>query len=220
MSNFNLGDFKGNQISYRVFKGVKYFDASQMGKIVNKKPDNFLRNKQTNDFIRVLSCFSDLRSCDIVKVENGKGTWMHEKLALKYAAWLLPEFELWIYEKIEDLLKNGKTTLSNEAQEIAPASQLVLFEHQKAIYREFEELLKSHSIYSLGNAVRTAAELTDKFNIQKRFYVRSKLPSREMADAFTKHMMQINLKVKQAKQDHIFQGLINGTKEPSKILIV
>jgi hypothetical protein len=32
------------------------------------------------------------------------GTWMHRILALKFAAWLSPKFELWVYSTIEDLL--------------------------------------------------------------------------------------------------------------------
>ena len=40
-----------------------------------------------------------------------QGTWMDEKLALKFAAWLSPVFELWVYDRIEELLLTGKTEL-------------------------------------------------------------------------------------------------------------
>jgi len=33
---------------------------------------------------------------------------MHRKLALKFAAWLSPEFELWVYDRIEELLLEAK----------------------------------------------------------------------------------------------------------------
>jgi len=32
--------------------------------------------------------------------EGLQGTWIHERLALKFAAWLSPKFELWIYDTI------------------------------------------------------------------------------------------------------------------------
>lgn len=36
---------------------------------------------------------------------------MHEKLALKFAAWLSPEFELWVYDRIQELLLQGHTAI-------------------------------------------------------------------------------------------------------------
>jgi len=47
--------------------------------------------------------YYDTTSENILKVVHGgrnNGTWMHEILALKFAAWLNPEFELWVYESI------------------------------------------------------------------------------------------------------------------------
>lgn len=42
-----------------------------------------------------------------------QGTWMDEKLALKFAAWLATNFELWVYDRIHELLTTGKTELQN-----------------------------------------------------------------------------------------------------------
>ena len=36
-----------------------------------------------------------------------RGTWVNDILALKLAAWLSPQFEIWIYTKIKELLTNG-----------------------------------------------------------------------------------------------------------------
>lgn len=43
---------------------------------------------------------------NILKITSGRygGTWMHELLALKFAAWLNPHFELWVYETIHKLM--------------------------------------------------------------------------------------------------------------------
>jgi hypothetical protein len=50
---------------------------------------------------------------------SSQGTWLHQKIALRFAQWLSPEFAIWVDEKIEELLTNGRT-------EIAPASPLSL----------------------------------------------------------------------------------------------
>jgi hypothetical protein len=34
---------------------------------------------------------------DLVVSKQRSGTWMHRILALKFAAWLSPKFELWVY---------------------------------------------------------------------------------------------------------------------------
>lgn len=63
---------------------------------------------------------------DIIVVNNGgsgdvyeKGTWFHPKLAIVFARWLAPEFEIWCDEQIEELLKNGKI----EAPETDPTGR-------------------------------------------------------------------------------------------------
>ena len=45
-----------------------------------------------------------LKRNDIVRTSTNGGTWMHRKLALKFAAWLSPEFENWVYDIIDDLM--------------------------------------------------------------------------------------------------------------------
>lgn len=36
---------------------------------------------------------------------------MDEKLALKFASWLSPRFELWVYDRIQELVTTGETRL-------------------------------------------------------------------------------------------------------------
>lgn len=68
-----------------------------------KKMNNFLRQKQTKEFINVLkekySKLDTLKGVTVVK-QGGteQGTWMNRILALKFAAWLSPKFELWVFE--------------------------------------------------------------------------------------------------------------------------
>lgn len=43
-----------------------------------------------------------------------QGTWVHPQLALKLAAWLNPEFEVWVYATIEKLFTQGEVKLKDE----------------------------------------------------------------------------------------------------------
>ena len=72
-------------------------NATEMAKPFGKRPQNFLQNEQTKEFISVLEKRYCNSSNEIIKVLQGgqtQGTWMHQKLALKFAGWLNPEFEL------------------------------------------------------------------------------------------------------------------------------
>ena len=71
-----------------------------------KRINNFLRNQQTIDFINELEG-DVLISATIVK-QGGveQGTWMHRLLAFKFAAWLNPKFELFVYKTFDETIQN------------------------------------------------------------------------------------------------------------------
>ena len=103
--------FKGKQIEFVVNnKNSVMVNATQMAKVYKKQVVAFLRNDSTKAFIREClrsenSHFSNINSeKDILITSKRYGTKMHEVLALKFAAWLSPEFEVWVYSTIRDLL--------------------------------------------------------------------------------------------------------------------
>lgn len=61
----------------------------------SKQPSNWLRLKSTAELIREISNSSDLRSLPVTKIEGVKGgTFAHELLAISYAGWISPAFQL------------------------------------------------------------------------------------------------------------------------------
>lgn len=70
-----------------------------------KKMNNFLRNNQTKAFIKQLE-LNTLKS--VIKTNVGKygGTYMNKLLAYKFAAWLSPEFEIFIYKTFDEAIQN------------------------------------------------------------------------------------------------------------------
>lgn len=94
--------------------------ATQMAKAFEKPVSWFLRLQSTKDYLSILqSRYVDLhigQNVEIIRVIKGwapdlQWTRMHEKLALKFAARLSPEFELRVYDKIHELLTTGETKL-------------------------------------------------------------------------------------------------------------
>ncbi|SFG87420.1 KilA-N domain-containing protein [Pontibacter chinhatensis] len=70
----------------------------------HKKIRDFIKKEHVKEFMHELS--SEILGPALVKRHWGPDseTWMHKILALKYAAWLNPSFELWVYKQVEKLL--------------------------------------------------------------------------------------------------------------------
>lgn len=103
-------------------EGNVMVNATEMAKAFNKRIDHFLKAEHTKQFIKALekdmasfppyggsenSEFSPNGGNSTIKIletNTNLGTFMHEVLALKFAAWLDVEFELWVYKKINEIL--------------------------------------------------------------------------------------------------------------------
>ncbi|MDX8398769.1 MAG: KilA-N domain-containing protein, partial [Gallionellaceae bacterium] len=89
-----------------------YFNATQIAKQFGKDPRDFIsRSPETDEYIQCL--ISDSNSgltteLDCIKTRRGKygGTWLHNKLALRFARWCSVSFEYhldrWIEQRIAD----------------------------------------------------------------------------------------------------------------------
>lgn len=95
-------------------------NATDMAKAFNRRPNDFLQLDSTKRFINAFE--SDTRNNGITLTHTIKGkhrsgvkqgTWFHEDLALKFAAWLNPYFEVWMIKHIKELLQKGATSITD-----------------------------------------------------------------------------------------------------------
>ena len=103
--------FDGHPVTFQIERNEKMMvNATEMAKAFGKKVNHFMELDSTKEFVKealksrdvgYLKVFS--QSDLYVSVQN-TGTWMHRVLALKFATWLSPTFELWVYSTIEQLL--------------------------------------------------------------------------------------------------------------------
>ena len=129
MSKITKFQYEGDSISFEFNDGSKMINATEMAKPFGKLVANFLKSKHAKDYILLLKARYSIWNNgkkEVLRVVQGgipelQGTWMDEKLALKFAAWLSPEFELWVYDKIEELLKTGRV----EIKQIRPGLELI-----------------------------------------------------------------------------------------------
>ena len=140
--------YQQTPICFNIGNGDIMVNATQMAKPFGKLPAHFLANQQTKEFLDVLH--SRYRNSDnaseILRVVQGgveQGTWMHQKLALKFAGWLSPEFELWVYDRIEELLTKGKVEITHRSQEEIIAEGYALALKAAEQYRQQLQLAES-----------------------------------------------------------------------------
>jgi hypothetical protein len=104
-------------IEFEVIEGRVMVNATQMGNGFDRSPKDFLKTENTQLFIKeclkkenspfIFGFQEDnypLEVADVVHGGRKNGTWMHRILALKFAAWLDPAFELWVYITIDRIL--------------------------------------------------------------------------------------------------------------------
>ena len=157
MNDIQKFQYEYHSISFEFGDGNKLINATEMAKPFGKPVGNFLRLAETKTYITLLEArYSDVniggQPKETLRVVKGgephlQGTWMDEKLALKFAAWLSPEFELWVYDRIQELLMTGSTQVrSFNPSGVIKGLRMVLeqLEHQEqfnAVIREDVNLI-------------------------------------------------------------------------------
>jgi hypothetical protein len=113
--------------------------TTQMAKIFNKKIENFTRTESTQNFIseslnnanrRYLN-INDLS--DLLDSRQKSGTLMHRILALKFAAWLDPAFELWVYTTIDKIIFGNYREIKEAKVEKLKAEKLQQLKKQELL---------------------------------------------------------------------------------------
>lgn len=83
-------------------------NATEVAKHFGKKPDDWLRTDEAKKYISEFSQFANMRSEDLVRVQNGgkhRGTWIHSELAIPFARWLDVRFAIMCDQTIKRLIR-------------------------------------------------------------------------------------------------------------------
>jgi len=111
-----------NEIEFQVGSNIMV-NATEMAKIFDKQVNEFMSNLNTKSFIDEClkngnSRFLNINSYeDLYTSKQKTGTYMHRILALKFAAWLNPAFELWVYITIDKILNKHVSKMKEIAEE-------------------------------------------------------------------------------------------------------
>jgi hypothetical protein len=139
-----------NGESFHIREEDSYWDATRMCQVYGKRINNFFRSESTQRYLAALSkklgipievddqnsAMTENQATDGIALERAliykskggdveqSGTWVHRRVALKLAAWLNEDFEVWVYEVIEQLLSEGQVHLRDKIESLAEALHL------------------------------------------------------------------------------------------------
>lgn len=98
-------DFSGTPIQ---FTSDAWFNATAAAARFGKEPYAWLRRDDVRRFVQRLCEIHKTRQTRFIRTRRGKGvagTWLHPKLAVKFAQWLSVDFEIWCSEQIDHLIR-------------------------------------------------------------------------------------------------------------------
>lgn len=112
----NVAFEKGNDVMVNLTEVAKAFPEKNLTQIIN--------SQEIKDYRDALAKLQNYSLVDLVEVRRGganPGTWAHQKVALRVAQKLSPDFAIWVDTQLEELLTTGVTTVSNDDETILHA---------------------------------------------------------------------------------------------------
>ncbi len=186
-SSIQLFKYDHQQIEFDLMGDEILVNATEMATIFKKKINDFLRLKETKTFIKELEKRQvqdgnsrlernsqednnplESKKLKLVSVVHGgrnNGTWMHRKLALKFAAWLHPAFEVWVYSVIDNLLysayKEMQLSIKESAERRSRMDEIRQQLRVQDTFRELErlDLEERQASYRRGKEIKKQLDL-------------------------------------------------------------
>ena len=146
-------EYNGKVVGFEINDQNVMVNATQMAKVFGKNIAHFMGNESTKQFVN--SCLNSRNSdylkvfsqSDLYRSNQKSGTFMHRILALKFAAWLNPDFEIWVYSTIDNILFGSYAEDEKNLKEMARIQTQISQKEQylavHPIQKEIEELKKA-----------------------------------------------------------------------------
>lgn len=168
--------YNGIPITFQIGKATMV-NATQMAKPFGKTTKDWLRTKQSQEFISSLSTVRQISLTELVIVNQGnfsstlQGTWMHEDVALEFARWLSPQFAIWCNDRIKELMRYGMTATTQTIDSILadPENAIKLLTALK------DERKKVSDLESKLNSQASKVEYADNILLSERTYTTTEI---------------------------------------------
>lgn len=104
MNNIIKQDFEGHLYS---FNDAGWFNATEAATRFGKAPAQWLRLPGTTSYLEAFKRKYGKITYLTTRRGVGGGTWLHPKLAVRFAQWLSDDFAVWCDEQIDGIMRKG-----------------------------------------------------------------------------------------------------------------
>ncbi|NER58949.1 KilA-N domain-containing protein [Pseudomonas sp. MAFF212428] len=112
-------DYQGRAVR---FDADGWLHATEIADRFGKEPHEWLRLPDTERYLEGLQRrYGEIPyvKTSRARADRGGGTWLHPKLAVKFARWLDVDFEIWCDEQLDTLLRGESKSWANARREAA-----------------------------------------------------------------------------------------------------
>ncbi len=104
-------------------------NATELCKASDKKMNDYLRLKQTDEFLKELESVTGIPvTVLILKIQGGnsksQGTWIHRKVAYNLAQWISPYFAVQVSKILDELFTKGEVKLQRPIHKLLDLSEI------------------------------------------------------------------------------------------------
>ncbi len=117
-----------------------YINATEIAKKFNKQPKDWLRLKESREYMEAISQEANLPFEKLTNVIHGgthKGTWLHSDLYIVFARWLNPTFAVKCDKKIREILEGNSLPQEQNILpvlvEMAKVNQMLVQSNQEIV---------------------------------------------------------------------------------------
>ena len=130
-NSLTIFEYNGNPVSFKKEEGRIMINATVMAQNYNKSAKDFLKTGPTREYLDKLSERTGILSTDLVQVTKGgdvtsQGTWMEQRVAVRFAQWLDADFAIWVDERVIELFQVGFTATNTTIQDLVDNPDLVI----------------------------------------------------------------------------------------------
>lgn len=122
-------NYNGTDITFISDESGVMVNATQLAKMFNKRPNDYLSLPSTNQLIKAITRKYGIADNQLVKTVQGgltPGTWMHRLIVIDFCQWLDIDLKLWCTERIDELMRYGMTATPEKLEEIILNPDLVI----------------------------------------------------------------------------------------------
>lgn len=104
-----LANYNGLQVR---FDDQGWFNATPVALRYGKRPNDWLKLPETRRYVAALAAKTKGKKSPFARATRGgapgaAGTWLHPKLAVRFAQWLDMDFAIWCDEQIDQILRGA-----------------------------------------------------------------------------------------------------------------